>query len=187
MNFKVTRGSSIGLYGPNGSGKSTILKMIAGVTNPAKGTVTVHGKVAPLLEIGAGFHPDFSGIENIFVNGAILGMPIKDIRKKIPAIIEFSGVQDFIDAPVKKYSSGMYLRLAFSIAVHSEADIYLFDEILSVGDENFQKKCMARIKGLKKAGKTVILVSHVKSLLQELTEEIIVLDPPDCKPLPISD
>ncbi len=175
FSLKVKKGEVIGLYGPNGSGKSTILKLIANVTYPDKGEIIVNGKIAPLIEIGAGFHPDLTGRENIYMNGAILGMSIKEIKTKIENIIEFSGIEDFIDMPVKKYSSGMYLRLAFSIAIHSDADIYLFDEILAVGDESFKKQCYSEIEKLKKQNKTMIIVSHNKEILKKLTDLIVNL------------
>ena len=175
INMEVKRGESVGLYGPNGAGKSTILKLIAKVTYPTRGEIAVYGRVAPLIEIGAGFHPDLTGRENIFMNGAILGMKIGEIKERISAIVSFSELEDFIDMPVKKYSSGMYLRLAFSIAVHSEADIYLIDEILAVGDELFQKKCLNKIKELRKEGKTLIIVSHNRALMEEVTDRILYL------------
>jgi ABC-type polysaccharide/polyol phosphate transport system ATPase subunit len=176
ISFEIHAGETIGLYGPNGSGKSTILKLIAGVTYPTKGSINVNGRVAPLLEVGAGFHPDLSGEENIFINGAILGMSIKEIRQKRSLIIDFSGVKDFIDIPVKKYSSGMYLRLAFSIAIHSDADIFLFDEIVAVGDEEFKKQCIKKIRSIQASGKTIIVVSHDKDLLHDLSNRIIVIN-----------
>jgi len=176
FNLTVKKGESVGLYGPNGAGKSTILKLIAKVTYPDKGKIIVNGKVAPLIEIGAGFHPDLTGRENIFMNGAILGMSIKEIKSKMEDIIEFSGIREFIDMPVKKYSSGMYLRLAFSIAIHSEADIYLFDEILAVGDEEFQKKCLKKIIQLKKNhNKTLLFVTHNRQLMEDITDRIVFL------------
>ena len=179
FNLTVRKGESIGLYGPNGAGKSTILKLIAKVTYPDKGDIIVNGKVAPLIEIGAGFHPDLTGRENIFMNGAILGMTIPEIKSKIDDIIEFSGIRGFIDMPVKKYSSGMYLRLAFSVAIHSEADIYLFDEILAVGDEKFKEKCYKKIYELKKNGKTLLIVAHNKDLLVKLTDEVVYVNKDD--------
>jgi ABC-type polysaccharide/polyol phosphate transport system ATPase subunit len=175
VNISVRRGECIGLYGPNGSGKSTILKLMANVTFPTKGALTVKGKVAPLIELGAGFHNDLTGRENVYMNGTILGMSINDIRQKMDDIIEFSGMRDFIDVPVKKYSSGMYLRLAFSIAIHSKAEIYLFDEILTVGDEMFQKKCADKIHELRSTEVTILIVSHDHKALSELTDRIVYL------------
>lgn len=174
--LEVKKGEVVGLYGPNGSGKSTILKIIANVTPPTRGDVCTQGRIAPLLEVGAGFHPDLSGRENIFVNGAILGMRIPEIRQKIKSIADFSGVQDFIDMPVKKYSSGMYVRLAFSIAIHSEAKIYLLDEVLSVGDAAFQSTLVKKIKTLKQKNKTIIIVSQKKEALRQNTDRIFLLE-----------
>jgi len=173
FNLTVKKGESIGFYGPNGSGKSTILKLISKVTYPDKGEIIVNGKVAPLIEVGAGFHPDLTGRENILMNGAILGMSIKEIKRKERDIIAFSGIEKFIDMPVKKYSSGMYLRLAFSIAIHSDADIFLFDEILAVGDEEFKQRCYEKIRDLQLENKTLIVVSHDKTLLESITCKII--------------
>ena len=175
FNLTIKKDESVGLYGHNGTGKSTILKLIANVTYPDKGEIIINGKVAPMIEIGAGFHPDLTGRENILMNGAILGMTPKEVKEKEEAIIEFSGIKEFVDMPVKKYSSGMYLRLAFSVAIHSEADIYLFDEILAVGDENFKEKCYTEIENLKKRGKTMVIVSHSYEMLEKMTDEILSL------------
>lgn len=175
VNLSIKEGETVGLYGPNGAGKSTILKLIANVTYPTAGNLKINGRVAPLLEIGAGFHLDLTGRENIFVNGTILGMKIPEIKTKINSIIDFSELEEFINMPVKKYSSGMYLRLAFSIAIYSEADIYLIDEILAVGDESFQKKCLDRISGLKKTGKTLIVVTHNRNLMEQIADRILHL------------
>ncbi|MDL1957281.1 MAG: ABC transporter ATP-binding protein [Candidatus Desulfofervidus auxilii] len=176
ISFEIKKGECVGLYGPNGAGKSTILKLIAKVTYPTKGIVNVNGRVAPLIEIGAGFHLDLTGRENIYINGAILGMHINEIRQKISQIIEFSELEEFIDMPVKKYSSGMYLRLGFSIAIHSEADIFLIDEILAVGDEAFQKKCLEKIKKLRKQGKTMLFVTHNRNLMEKIADRIIFME-----------
>ncbi len=175
ISFSVKKGECIGLYGPNGSGKSTILKLISNVTYPTKGAIGVKGRVAPLIELGAGMHPDLTGIENIYMNGTILGLTIKELKRKIPEIVEFSGLDDFINVPVKKYSSGMYLRLAFSIAVHSPADIFLFDEVLAVGDDNFQAKCLERIELIMKNNGTILVVSHDGVALKSLCDDIISL------------
>ena len=176
INLRIKKGECIGLYGPNGAGKSTILKLIASVTYPTKGSVNVIGRVAPLIEIGAGFHMDLTGRENIFINGAILGMSIKEIKRKMNNIIDFSELREFIDMPVKKYSSGMYLRLGFSVAVHSDADILLIDEILAVGDENFKNKCIKKLKEIKKDNnRTMIIVSHNKTLMEQLVDRIIYI------------
>ncbi|WP_022670394.1 ABC transporter ATP-binding protein [Hippea alviniae] len=176
FNLTVKKGESIGFYGPNGSGKSTILKLIANVTYPDKGDIKINGKVAPLIEIGAGFHPDLTGRENILMNGAILGMSINEIKRKEKDIIAFSGIERFIDMPVKKYSSGMYLRLAFSIAIHSDADIFLFDEIIAVGDEEFRKRCNQKIYELRRKNKTLIVVSHNYNLLNDMVDEVLFIN-----------
>jgi len=176
VSFEVKKGECVGLYGPNGAGKSTVLKLIANVTYPTKGRITVKGRVAPLIEIGAGFHKDLTGRENIYINGAILGMRIQEIKKKIPQIIEFSELGRFIDTPVKKYSSGMYLRLGFSIAIHSEADILLVDEILAVGDESFKQKCIDQIRHLRKLGRTVLFVTHDRHLMDKTVSRIIRME-----------
>ena len=170
------KGETIGLYGPNGSGKSTILKLIAQVTYPTTGSVKAAGSIAPLLEIGAGFHKDLTGRENVFINGAILGMRINDIKKKMDSVIDFAEVREFIDMPVKNYSSGMYVRLAFSVAIHSQADIYLMDEMIAVGDEAFRKKCTDKIKELKGLQKTIFLVTHNLALMEQLADRIIFLE-----------
>jgi len=174
--MSIRKGETVGLYGPNGSGKSTILKIIAKVTYPTLGSATVSGSIAPLLEIGAGFHKDLTGRENIFINGTILGMKIRDIKKKMDSMIDFAEVREFIDMPVKNYSSGMYIRLAFSVAIHSEADIYLMDEMIAVGDETFQKKCVDKIRELKKLSKTIFLVTHNYTLMEQLADRIVSLE-----------
>lgn len=176
INLAVQKGECIGLYGPNGSGKSTILKLISNVTYPTKGTMKVHGRLAPLIELGAGMHPDLTGIENIYMNGAILGLSIRELKRKIPEIVEFSGLDDFINVPVKKFSSGMYLRLAFSIAVHSPADIFLFDEVLAVGDELFQSKCLQQISAIRAKNGTIIIVSHDLMAMQQISDRIVMLE-----------
>lgn len=175
ISLRIRQGESVGFYGPNGSGKSTILKLIANVTYPTKGSISVSGRVAPLIELGAGFHPDLTGRENIFMNGTILGMSIASIKKNIGFIIDFSGLSEFIDVPVKKYSSGMCLRLAFSIAIQSPADIFLFDEILIVGDEEFQNKCLLKIDDLRKSGKTIIIVSHDICQLKSVADRVVYI------------
>ena len=172
ISCSLYHGEAIGLYGPNGAGKSTILKLIAGITYPTQGNITINGRIAPLIEIGAGFHPDLTGRENIFMNGAILGMKISEIKNKLEQIVDFSELDSFIDMPVKKYSSGMYLRLAFSIAIHCNADIYLIDEILAVGDEVFQKKCLKKLCRMKMAGKTMIVISHDKESMKKVVDKI---------------
>ncbi len=175
VDFSLPCGQVLGFYGPNGAGKSTILKVISGVTYPTRGNVMVNGRIAPLIEIGAGFHPDLTGRENIFMNGTILGMKISEIKDKEDAIISFSELNDFIDMPVKRFSSGMYLRLAFAIAIHCDTDIYLIDEILAVGDEDFQKKCLSKISAMKSRGKTMVIITHNKQLMESIADRIIYI------------
>lgn len=176
INISIKKGECVGLFGPNGAGKTTILKLIASVTYPNQGYVEVHGKVAPLISIGAGFHPDLTGRENIYTNGTIIGMTIGEIKEKTANIIGFSEIeQRFIDMPVKKYSNGMNARLGFSIAIHSSANIILIDEILAVGDEAFQEKCIGKIIDLKNNKKTVVIVSHDKKKLEELADRILCM------------
>jgi ABC-type polysaccharide/polyol phosphate transport system ATPase subunit len=176
INISVRKGECVGLFGPNGAGKTTVLKLIASVTYPNMGEVEVSGRVAPLISVGAGFHPDLTGRENIYTNGTIIGMSIKEIKEKAESIIGFSEIeQRFMDMPVKKYSNGMNARLGFSIAVHSSADIILIDEILAVGDESFQAKCIDKIRDLKKNDKTVLIVSHNRKRMEELTDRILFI------------
>ena len=172
----VNKGQCIGLSGHNGSGKSTILKLISNVTYPTKGTIRVNGRVAPLIELGAGMHPDLTGFENIYMNGTILGLSIRELKRRIGKIVEFSELDDFINVAVKKYSSGMYLRLAFSIAVHSPADIFLFDEVLAVGDEGFQSKCLQRIEEIRSDNGTILVVSHDAEVLGRISDHIVKLE-----------
>lgn len=160
ISFQIKKGETFGIIGPNGSGKSTLLKILAGVTKPTKGEFKLNGVIAPLIELGAGFHPEMTGRENIFLNSIILGATREQTAPKIQSIIEFSEIADFIDQPVKHYSSGMYMRLAFAVAIHTDFDVLLVDEILAVGDEKFQKKCYAKMKEFKDQGKTIVLVSH---------------------------
>jgi len=176
ISLSVSRGQCLGLSGHNGSGKSTILKLISNVTYPTRGQMCVKGRVAPLIELGAGMHPDLTGIENIYMNGTILGLTIRELKRRISDIIAFSELDDFINVPVKKYSSGMYLRLAFSIAVHSPADIFLFDEVLAVGDESFQSKCLTRIDDIRKNNGTIIVVSHDSISLNRVCDHVIKLE-----------
>jgi ABC-type polysaccharide/polyol phosphate transport system ATPase subunit len=176
ISLTVKKGNCVGLAGHNGSGKSTILKLISNVTYPTRGSIHVQGRVAPLIELGAGMHPDLTGTENIYMNGTILGLTIRELKRRIGQIIEFSELDDFIDVPVKKYSSGMYLRLAFSIAVHSPADIFLFDEVLAVGDESFQSKCLDRIADIRKNNGTILIVSHDRQVLDRVCDDILMLE-----------
>lgn len=173
ISFSVQKGEVIGIVGSNGSGKSTLLKLIAGVTNATHGDITTHGRVVPLIELGAGFHAELTGRENIYLNGSILGMSRKEIDQKIEDIISFAELKDFIDQPIKHYSSGMYLRLAFSVAVHLRPEIVLIDEILSVGDENFQRKSLNKIQEIISQRVTVVIVSHSLDLLSTLCTRII--------------
>ncbi len=175
VSFDVAPGESVALLGFNGSGKSTLLKLISGVLRPDGGQVLTRGRVAGLIEVGAGFHPDLSGRENIFLNAAILGMSKKETEDRYAEIVAFSEIEKFIDTEVKHYSSGMFLRLAFSVAIHTEVDILLVDEILSVGDEPFQQKCLARIRELHAAGKTLVVVSHDLDMVSDLCERGILM------------
>ena len=176
LSIDVEHGESVALLGLNGSGKSTLLKHISGVMLPDSGTVRTGGRVAGLIEVGAGFHPDLSGRDNVYLNGAILGMTEAQIKEKFDSIVEFAEIGEFIDTEVKFYSSGMYLRLAFSVAVHTDPDVFLVDEILAVGDEPFQKKCLAKIKELAAAGKTLVVVSHDLDLVAHVCERGVLLE-----------
>jgi ABC-2 type transport system ATP-binding protein len=176
LSIDVEHGETVALLGLNGSGKSTLLKHISGVMLPDSGTVRTGGRVAGLIEVGAGFHPDLSGRDNVYLNGAILGMTEAEIKDKFESIVEFAEIGEFIDTEVKFYSSGMYLRLAFSVAVHTDPDVFLVDEILAVGDEPFQKKCLAKIKELAAAGKTLIVVSHDLDLVAHVCERGVLLE-----------
>ena len=176
VSFDIHDGETVALLGFNGSGKSTTLKMISGVMNPDSGEILTREKVAGLIEVGAGFHPDLTGRDNVYLNGAILGMSKEEIDAKFDDIVEFSEIAEFIDTEVKFYSSGMYLRLAFSVAVHTDPEVFLVDEILSVGDEPFQKKCIGRIKDLVRRGKTLVVVSHDLNLVMDICERGIVMD-----------
>jgi ABC-2 type transport system ATP-binding protein len=176
VSVAVKSGETVALLGLNGSGKSTLLKHISGVMLPDSGTVRTRGRVAGLIEVGAGFHPDLSGRDNVFLNGAILGMSEQQIKERFDDIVEFSEIGQFIDTEVKFYSSGMYLRLAFSVAVHTDPEVFLIDEILAVGDEPFQRKCIDKIQELARAGKTLVVVSHDLDLVSRICERGIVLE-----------
>ena len=176
ISLTIPKGSVYGLIGHNGSGKSTLLKMIGGIYRPTEGNITIDGRVASLIELGAGFHPDMTGRENISLNGSILGMPKKEIAAVTGEIIEFSGLGDFINDPVKHYSSGMYVRLGFSVAVHMKPDVLLIDEVLAVGDEEFQRKCFDHLYALRRSGRTIIVVSHGLGQLEGLCDEIAWLE-----------
>ena len=166
VSFTVTRGETLGIIGRNGSGKSTMLKLMAGVMAPSQGQVHVHGRISPLIELGAGFHPDLTGRENVYLNASILGVSSAEIRERFSDIIDFAELWDFVDTPVKRYSSGMYVRLGFAVAVHSNPDILLVDEVLAVGDVAFQEKCLIKMREFQEQGVTVILVSHSLQLVQ---------------------
>ena len=176
VSFDVEEGKVLGIVGRNGAGKSTLLKVLSRVTEPTRGTVTVRGRVGSLLEVGTGFHPELTGRENIYMNGAILGMKRAEIESKFDEIVAFSEVEQFIDTPVKRYSSGMYLRLAFAVAAHLEPEILVVDEVLAVGDAEFQRKCLGKMGDVAQQGRTVLFVSHNMSAILRLTEEAIVLD-----------
>jgi len=170
VSFEVPTGSTFGLIGSNGSGKSTLLKCLSKILYPEKGSITAHGKLAAMLEVGSGFHPELSGRENIYLNGSILGMGRKEIERKFDEIVDFSGVEHFIDQPVKNYSSGMYVRLGFSVAISVEPEILVVDEVLAVGDADFQKKCQRKFEDLRSEGKTVILVSHSMDTVERMCD-----------------
>ncbi len=177
ISFEIKKGETVGIIGPNGSGKSTILKLIAGVMSPSSGKVTTKGKISPLIELGAGMHPELTGRENIFLNGAILGLKRKQIQQYMQDIIDFSEIEEFIDQPIKHYSSGMYMRLAFSIAVHVNPEILLVDEILAVGDSDFQAKCFKRMEEFKAAENvTTVFVSHALGQVQSFCTRVIYLN-----------
>jgi len=175
INLDIKKGETVGLIGENGSGKSTLLKIIARILYPDDGTVVTSGKIASLIEIGAGFHSELSGRENVYINGSILGFTKKQIEARLDEIIAFSGLERFIDNPIKTYSSGMYVRLGFSIAIHVNPDILLVDEILAVGDENFQKKCLQKINGFQSEGKTIVLVSHDLQTVEKICDRVYLL------------
>ncbi len=176
VSFEVEPGTTLGLIGPNGSGKSTLLKMIGGIIQPTVGTVEHRGRVAALLELGAGFHPDLTGRENVYLNAAILGLSKAETDSHFDEILDFSGIERFIDTQVKFYSSGMYVRLAFAVAVHVNPDILIIDEVLAVGDEPFQRKCMDRIRDFQRSGKTIVLVTHSLDQVAEFCDRAIVLE-----------
>ena len=176
VTFDVHQGETIALLGFNGSGKSTLLKLISGVLRPDGGRVRARGRVAGLIEVGAGFHPDLTGRENVFLNGAILGMTEKQIEDAYDSIVDFAEIPDFMETEVKFYSSGMFLRLAFAVAVHSDPEVFLIDEILAVGDEPFQRKCLGEIRGLSDQGKTLVIVSHDLDMVSDLCERGVLLE-----------
>ncbi|TFH10001.1 MAG: ABC transporter ATP-binding protein [Candidatus Atribacteria bacterium] len=176
VSLEVNQGEVVGIIGKNGSGKSTLLKILAQITWPTEGRVEFKGHVGAMLEVGTGFHPELTGRENVYLNGAILGMRKAEITRRFDEIVEFSGVERFLDTPVKRYSTGMYVRLAFSVAAHLEPDVLLIDEVLSVGDVDFQKKCLAMIKGFPESGRTVLFVSHNLWSVRQLCDRIVLLE-----------
>jgi lipopolysaccharide transport system ATP-binding protein len=176
VDFTVAQGEAFGVIGGNGSGKSTLLKLVAGMLKPSQGRIVVAGRVAALIELGAGFHPEISGRENVFINGAVLGLTRKQIERRYDEIVEFSGLGDFMEEPVKNYSSGMYVRLGFAVAVHTDPDILLVDEVLAVGDEAFAHRCLRRIKEFLAGGKTLLLVSHSLDLVEGVCDRVLWLE-----------
>lgn len=176
ISFRVPRGQTVGVIGRNGSGKSTLLTLLSRIYRPTSGSITVRGRVATLLELGAGFHPEFTGIENIFLNGVILGMPRTELEKRLPKIIEFAELEEFIDTPVKHYSSGMVTRLGFSVAVHLDPDVLLVDEVLAVGDAAFQEKCYRKIEEFKQQNVTIFFVSHDMDAIRRVCDRVLWID-----------
>jgi ABC-type polysaccharide/polyol phosphate transport system ATPase subunit len=176
VSFSVPAGTTYGIIGRNGSGKSTALKLVAGITRPTTGTVKVEGRISALIELGAGFHPEISGRENVFINGIMLGLTKREVAKRFDEIVEFAELQEFIDAPVKTYSSGMYMRLGFAVAINVDPDVLLVDEVLAVGDEGFTHKCLDKFGEFKRRGKTILLVTHSLSLVEKFCDEALWLD-----------
>ena len=176
VSFEIPEGTTFGLIGENGSGKSTLLKCIAKILRPERGSISTVGKISALLELGAGFHPELSGRENVFLNGAILGMSKRQLEQRFDEIVAFAGLEEFIDSPVKNYSSGMYVRLGFSVAINVDPDILLVDEVLAVGDEAFQRKCSEKFADLKQSGKTIVVVSHALGAMRTLCDTLALLD-----------
>jgi lipopolysaccharide transport system ATP-binding protein len=176
VNLEIPRGEIVGIIGRNGAGKSTLLKILSGITEPTRGRALIQGRVASLLEVGTGFHPELTGRENVYLNGAILGMTAEEIGRKFDEIVAFSGVERFLDTPVKRYSSGMYVRLAFAVASHLEPDVLIVDEVLAVGDMDFQRKCLGRMGEVSKEGRTVLFVSHNLPMISALCDECVLLE-----------
>lgn len=175
VSFEVKRGEALGIIGHNGAGKSTILKLLSSITAPTQGEITINGRLSALIEVGSGFHPELTGRENVYLSGSILGMRRREIAEKLDSIVEFAGVRQFIDTPVKRYSSGMYVRLGFSIAAHLDPDILLLDEVLAVGDAAFQSKCLQRINELKEMGTTIVFISHDLGAVERLCDRALLL------------
>jgi lipopolysaccharide transport system ATP-binding protein len=176
IDLTVEAGQTLGIVGANGSGKSTLLKLVAGIYRPDSGTVRVRGRVAPLIELGAGFHPELTGRENVVINGIILGLSQREVRRRLDAIVEFAGMREFIDAPARTYSSGMYMRLGFAVAVHLDPDVLLMDEVLAIGDEAFARKCADRFAEFRRMGKTLLLVGHEAGAVERWCDEAVWLD-----------
>src|SRR5687767_4165169 len=176
LSMAVPAGATLGLIGRNGSGKSTALKLVAGITRPNEGSVRVDGRISALIELGAGFHPEISGRENVFINGIMLGVSRREIERRFDEIVEFAELRDFIEAPVKTYSSGMYMRLGFAVAIHVDPDVLLVDEVLAVGDEGFTHKCLDKFAEFRRIGKTILLVTHSLGLVERFCDEAIWLD-----------
>jgi ABC-type polysaccharide/polyol phosphate transport system ATPase subunit len=176
VSFSVPRGSTYGIIGRNGSGKSTALKLVAGISKPTSGTVRVDGRISALIELGAGFHPEISGRENVFINGIMLGLSKREVQRRFDEIVDFAELRDFIDAPVKTYSSGMYMRLGFAVAIHVDPDILLVDEVLAVGDESFTHKCLDKFGEFRRRGKTILLVTHSLGFVERFCDEVLWLD-----------
>src|SRR5687768_405558 len=176
ITVSVPRGQTLGVIGRNGSGKSTLLKLVAGITKPTTGTVKVDGRISALIELGAGFHPEISGRENVFINGIMLGLTKREVTQRFDEIVDFAEMKDFIDAPVKTYSSGMYMRLGFAVAIHVDPEVLLVDEVLAVGDEGFTHKCLDKFAEFKRRGKTILLVTHSLGLVERFCDEALWLD-----------
>lgn len=176
VTFEVKRGEALGIIGHNGAGKSTILKLLSNITTPSTGEITIHGRLSALIEVGSGFHPELTGRENVYLSGSILGMKRSEIHRKLESIIDFAGIRQFIDTPVKRYSSGMFVRLGFSIAAHLDPDVLLLDEVLAVGDAAFQFKCLNRVDELRQAGKTIIFISHDLNAVERLCDRVLLLE-----------
>jgi ABC-type polysaccharide/polyol phosphate transport system ATPase subunit len=176
VSFQVAKGATYGIIGRNGSGKSTALKLVAGISKPTSGTIDVSGRISALIELGAGFHPEISGRENVFINGIMLGLSKREVQQRFDEIVEFAELEDFIDAPVKTYSSGMYMRLGFAVAIHVDPDVLLVDEVLAVGDEGFTHKCLDKFAEFRRRGKTILLVTHSLGLVERFCDEVLWLD-----------
>ena len=175
LSFEVGRGEALGIIGHNGAGKSTVLKLLSSITSPTRGEITVNGRLSALIEVGSGFHPELTGRENVYLCGSILGMARREISAKLDSIVDFAGLRQFLDVPVKRYSSGMYVRLGFSIAAHLDPDILLLDEVLAVGDAAFQQKCLERIGELKRAGTTIVFISHDLVAVERLCDRVLLM------------